>query len=544
MFKLKGCSKMTSVKPAIKLAFSGLFVVGLVGCGTVKPVPIAEQDQARQVASDRAAAAEGVEPIAAPLTLDEAMARALKYNLDRRVRMMEEALALGQTRVAQLDMLPSLLAQAGYTRRNNDRISQSRDAEDPEGALVPSRFISQERSGTLSELGLSWSLLDIGMGYYTTQQQASRYLIAMEKRRKAMHLLMQDVRVAFWRAASAQSMADQVKSTIAAAEEALEDARKVEESRVRNPVDTLRYQRQLLENVRLLEQIAQELSSAQVDLAHLINAPLTQELRVVEPAITDKHREALARPVEGLEEVALMNNPDLREQAYNAQIARTEARKTLLSLFPNLSFNYRVYHDTDSFLVNNRWNQAGAQLSWNLMNLLTYGPRNEMAQAGIALADQRRVMVQAGVIAQVHLARLQLANATRQLQRAEQIYLTDRRMANIVNNREAAQTQSKLEKVSSDTGAILSQLRRYQALAAVQAAEARLEATLGIEPTVPSVAGKPVAELTRWLAEAPRWQMPVMPSEAVRSAPQDAEPARQDSATQDQAQQVSLVRKD
>jgi outer membrane protein TolC len=518
--------EMSRFSRALKVSLSAVALAALAACGTVKPVPLTGAERAEQVVQGRLLAAEGVDKIEGPLTLEDAMARALKFNLDRRVRMMEEALALGQTQVAQLDMLPSLLAQAGYTRRNNDRISQSRDTD---GDLVESRFISQERSSTLSELGLSWSLLDIGMGYYTTQQHADRFLIALEKRRKAMHLLMQDVRVAFWRAASAQAMADKVKATIEQAEAALEDARKVEDARVRNPVDTLRYQRQLLENIRLLESIAQELSTAQVDLAHLINSPLTQELRVVEPKALAGHKAALARPVEELEETALMNNPDLREQGYNARISRVEARKTLLSLFPNLSFSYRLYHDTDSFLVNNRWNQAGTQLSWNLMNLLTYGPRNDLAQASIALADQRRVMVQASVIAQVHLARLQLANAVRQMERSDQIFNTDQRLAEIVTNREAVQAQSKLEKVSSDTGLILSQLRRYQALAAVQAAEARLEATLGVEPVVPGVSDKPVAALSRLLAEAPRGQVPVasaLPSvSAAQAAPEPDRPA-------------------
>jgi outer membrane protein TolC len=520
-------------------------VAALAACGTVKPVPFTEAEHAAQATQDRARASEGVDPINGPLTLDEATARALKFNLDRRVRMMEEALALGQTRVTQLDMLPSLLAQAGYTRRNNDRISQSRDADDAEGALVPSRFISQERSGTLSELGLSWSLLDIGVGYYTTQQQADRYLVAVEKRRKAMHLLMQDVRVAFWRAASAQAMADSVKATIAQAEAALEDARKVEAARVRNPVDTLRYQRQLLENVRLLESIAQELSSAQVDLANLINAPLTSDIRVVEPEAKGNHAETLAWPIELLEETALMRNADLREQSYNARVARIEARKTLLSLFPNLSFSYRINHDTDSFLVNNRWNQAGAQLSYNLMNVLTYGPRNELAKTGIALAEQRRVMVQAGVLAQVHLARLQLSNAVKQLDRAEQIHETDRRLAEIVANREAAQTQSKLEKVNSDTSAILSQLRRYQARSAVQAAEARLEATLGVEPAVPGVSAMNVQELTLWLAQAPRWQLPrasIAPAAEQASPATEAGPAAATSPSQGKQASLTLIR--
>lgn len=83
-----------------------------------------------------------VDAITGPLSMDEAMARALKYNLDRRAKMMEEALALNQLDVSHFDMLPKLVAQAGYSTRNNDRINESRDAIT--GAPSTSHFISQQ----------------------------------------------------------------------------------------------------------------------------------------------------------------------------------------------------------------------------------------------------------------------------------------------------------------------------------------------------------------------------------------------------------------
>ena len=51
-------------------------------------------------------------------------------------------------------------------------------------------------------------------------------------------------------AAAAQQLRSQVGKTIAVAEEALADSRKVEVERIRNPLDALRYQRQLLENLQ------------------------------------------------------------------------------------------------------------------------------------------------------------------------------------------------------------------------------------------------------------------------------------------------------
>lgn len=518
---------MTSPKQSMRLSAGFLLrypctaavLLVLAGCAAVVPAPLPQADLQQTSLADRQAARKDVEPLRGPLTLDEALARALKYNLDRRVRMMEEALALNQLDVTRSDMLPRLVAQAGYYSRNNDRISSSRD--EVTGAPSTSRFISADRTHVMNDLGVTWSLLDYGMGYYNSRQQSNRLLIATEKRRKAMHVLMQDVRTAYWRAASAQKLRRDVTQTIALAEEALSDARRAESERLRNPLDALRYQRQVLENLRLLEAIEQELSSARVELATLINAPLGQPVEIAEPDLPSGRDALLALPLDRLEESALAYNADLREQHYNARIARDETRKTLLRLFPNVSFSYALKYDSDSYLANRNWNEAGLQVSFNLFNLMTAEAQLKLAEAGVALADQRRMATQMAVLTQVHLARLQLANARNQFERAEAILQTDRRMAEHVRNREQALAQSKLERVSQETAYILSLLRRYQALAQVQVAENRLIANLGLDPEIGSTGDLSLAQLTDQLRrETQPWTHlqagPTQPEGAVK----------------------------
>ena len=80
-----------------------------------------------------------------------------------------------------------------------------------------------------------------------------------------------------------------------------------------------------------------------------------------------------------------------REQFYNARIAVAETRKVLTRLFPNLSLNYNVRYDSNSFLVHKDWNEVGLSLSFNLLNLLSAPAQTKLAEAGVALADQRRV---------------------------------------------------------------------------------------------------------------------------------------------------------
>ena len=480
-----------------KLLAIAAAAAALSACGTISPAALEQQALVQTNQADRKAAQQYVEAINGPLTLDDAIARALKYNLERRTRLMEEALALNQLEVGKLDMLPKLMAQAGYTDRSNEKATySSKYTPIAELSDFKSSSYSTERSHNTTDLGLTWNLLDVGIGYYASKQQADRVLIAAEKRRKAMHLLMQDVRTAYWRAAAAQKLRSEVSKTLAMAEEALVDSRKVEAERICNPLDALRYQRQLLENLRLLEAIEQELSIAQVELATLINAPVGQPIPIAETQLSLADDRVLKLPLERLEQVALEQNADLREQHYNSRIAREEVRKTMARMFPNLSFNYGFKYDSDRYLVHNNWNEAGVQLSFNLFNLFTGPTQIKLAEAGVTLADQRRVATQMAVVMQVHLARLQLANARSQFARADAIYSTDQKIAEQVRNRASAQAQSQLDQVANETTAILSLLRRYQALAQVHTAENRLMANLGIEPRIGSTGELSLSQLT------------------------------------------------
>ncbi len=470
----------------------------LAGCGSVNFHPLTQDELARATAADMAAARQDVAPITGPLSLDEAVARALKYNLDRRVKMMEEALAMDQLDAKSWDMLPRLMAQAGYSHRNNDLITKSVDSVTGEPSLSHP-YISSARTHRTYDLGLTWNLLDFGLSYIEAKQQADRVLIAGERRRKAMHVLVQDVRAAFWRTVSAQKLHDQVSQTIAVAEGALDDSRKVQAERLRAPVDTLRYQRQLLESLNLLESIQLELDAGHIELAQLINAPLDQDFRVTEPS--DQMDTTLRNlPVQRMEDLALAQNADIREQHYASRIASEETWRTMLKLFPNLSLNFGVRHDTDSYLINKTWNETGMQLSWNVFNLLSAPSQKKFAEAGVKLADQRRIATQMAVLAKVHLSRLAYQAALQQYQRADEIWHADAQIAEQTKNRTAAQTQSKLQEISENTVAILSLLRRYQSLSQLQNASGKLQATMGMEPSIGSVTDLSLADLTREVA--------------------------------------------
>ena len=98
----------------------------LTACA-VTPTPFTQDEFSAKAKADRTAMFEGQEVMTKPLTLADAVARVLKYNLDKRAKMMDEALALGQTSLDRFDLLPKLTANAGYTERSAPNATRSRD---------------------------------------------------------------------------------------------------------------------------------------------------------------------------------------------------------------------------------------------------------------------------------------------------------------------------------------------------------------------------------------------------------------------------------
>lgn len=493
----------------------GILVTASVlgGCSSIQPKPLQNSEVVAIARSGRELAHKDVEPISHALPLEEAIARALKYNLQQRTQMMEQAIAVNVWEAGKFDLLPRALATAGYHHRDQDLITRSKDSVTGLPSLAHP-YISTDRSYSTADLGFSWSVIDFTVGYYNAKQNADRVLIAMEHRRKAMHTLTRDVTIAFWRMASAQRLVDEVRSTIAAAESALADAAQAKSEGIRSPLDNLRYQRQLLENVRLLSNIEKDFGVARFTLATLINAPLDQAFTVVEPAAAPNVR-ILDVSAARMEELALTQNADVREQIYNGRIAAQEVRKSIAKIFPSLSFSETLRYSTDSYLINQTWNEAGLLLSQNLTGLLAAPANKRMAQAGVALVEQRRLAAQMALVAQVHIARLELASTHHQLELADRIWAIDQDLTRLTSNREDAQAESKLSKISANTAAIVSMLRRYQALADFNAASGALQATLGMQLDVKSVNDLSLEELTHEIGSWSRdWEAGTLPQAA------------------------------
>ena len=459
-----------------------VFSFAVAGCA-VNPKQFTQTELVNLSNADREAIVASSAPPAGPLSLDEAIARALKYNLDRRVKLMEEALAFDQTQVDRFDILPKAVANSAYLSRSNRGASSSTDYVTGKPSLANPSY-SQDLHRITRDLTLSWSILDLGVSWYNAHQNANRVLIARERRRKAVLSIIADVRSSYWRAMGAQVLKDRLRTTIREGEVALKDARLTETERLKSPLDSLRFQKTILENLRQLRVVEQELATARAELAALINVlpSVNFSLRGATAASRAMQVPAWNVPVERLEEAALLANPDALDNAYQARIAADETRKAIARMIPGISFDISPKkYDSNSFLVAHTWQEASIRLGGNLVTTLLSAPAQiSYSKANEQVVNARRLAVRMALIAQVHVATQQIRSSRDLFINASQLFEVDRKIANTMAVRQANDAQSIAESVANRTVALTSEMRVFTTYAQMQAALGRIQASLGV----------------------------------------------------------------
>jgi len=486
-------------RPQGQFAAVAALVLLLGGCAVV-PHPITLGDRAARLSTDKAVMFRDQEPVVGSITLSEAMARAIKYNLDNRLKLLEEAVSRHQLDLSNYDLLPKLTVDAGYAGRDSYAASSSQSILTNTQSLEPST--SQDKNRRTADLGFTWNILDFGVSYFQAQQQADRTLIMKERRRKVVHSLMQQVRQAYWFALGAQQMEIKIEPLMKEVEAALDDSRRIEQEKLRSPLDTLNYRRQLLDIVRQLEAIRDELAQAKPRLAALMNLVPGGAFRLAKPDQMTEPK--LEGSLDAMEEAALLNRPELVEAHYNERIGVLETKKAMAKLLPGIEISLMSRYDSNSFLVDNQWSEAGLRVSWNLLNLLSAPTIIASAKAQSDVAEMQRLALSMAVLSQVHVAYRDFVGRERQYELSVQLNDLDHDILQQTRNATSSSTQGKLAEILASVNALFSELRRYQSYGALQGAYGTMLTTLGADPLPAEVPAHDVATLAKSIAAADR----------------------------------------
>jgi outer membrane protein TolC len=498
----------------------------LAGC-TVQPKPLEGWENRSRGGELIGRATYGQEPVTGPVDLYEAMARAIKYNLDARVETMNLALSRRELDLQRHDMLPKFVASLDYAGRDSDAGGISRSLLSGRTSLEPST--SSDREVLNNNLALSWDVLDFGLSYVRAQQAADLVNIAEERKRKVINRLIEDVRTAYWRAVSAERLMGRIAVLQQSTQAALEMAERQEMAGLSSPLAPLSYQRELLAIRRDAQAIARELGVAKQQLAALMNLPPQARYSVALPD------ESVAWPplrIGGIDigdsaamlRIAIESRPELREVAYQLRSNDKETTAAFLRTLPSLRLFLGADQSDNSFLHNNNWMAWGARASWNLLSVFRLPAEQQKIKAQNHLLDQRQLALTTAVAVQLEVARARYALRLDELKTARRFHEVQARIQTQIEARYKAETLSRQALIREQMNTLVSKMRHDMALADLQNAYANVFASLGIDPITQDMrASDPVPVLGEkirrmWARRLDALAMPVAPVTSLAQA--------------------------
>ncbi len=469
---------MRGMKRKTLITVAAVAGIALSGCAVTPEKLTLEEAGAFTEANLRDLTA-GQEPIHGPVGLYEAMARALKYNLDFRVEQMNQALALGDAALKGWEMLPQLVASSGWSRRSNEPGGRSQSLLTGITSLEPSK--STEKTSLTADLTFSWNILDFGLSYVRALQAADKALIAEERKRKVVNRIIEDVRTAFWRAATGQRLSGALSRLERRVRRALRNSRRLAASGQTTPLTALTYERELVGIKKQIHELQQELKTARLQLAALMNVAPGTRFRL---AIPRRRPTGLGMKWNGarLIAAALENRPELREAAYRQRINRREAEAALLELLPGATLYTALNVDANDFLYNNNWVNWGAKASWNLMRLFRYPARRRLIRAKDELLHAQALALTMAVMTQVHVAHVRYIYQGRVLNSAREYYDVQRRILRQARASAAGDAVSEQTVIREQMNTLLAAARYDVAYAGLQNAIAGVYASIGRSP--------------------------------------------------------------
>lgn len=452
----------------------------LTGGCAVTPQTITPDEVQQMMTDDLRAMYLDQEPVTEPISLYEAIARAVKYNLDHRLKMMEDALARGQLELVKYDQLPELTASAGYNRRSNFSGASSQSLLTGDESLEPST--SAQKNITTVNGTIVWNLLDFGVSYALAQQQADQVLITEERRRKVVQNIVQDVRYAYWRAVSAQQLLGEMDTLLQRTYSALESSRQLESLRIQSPIQSLSYQKALLEIIREMWILRKNLASAKTELAALMNLKPGTQYKVIEPSEEQLQPNAPLSSLDQLEVLALENRPEIMEEHYQARISALEVKKAILEMLPGLEVSFGRNHDNNDFLFNSSWSEAGASITWNVFNIFS-GPANKrVAETQVELDHARRLALNMAVLTQVHLAYQRYQIALHDFKVSADLVAVEERIQVHMEAERKAAVENELEVIRSMASGLVSRMQYDLGYAELQNSIGRIQNSIGVDP--------------------------------------------------------------
>ena len=420
----------------------------------------------------------------APLTnidLYTAIAIAIKNNRDLRISVMESALAQRQNDLTRFDMLPDMALNAGYSEftelQPSTSVATSNDAEKaPDLDGTKSYTVSRDRGLQTRNVEFTWNALDFGLSYIRAGQQADRFLIAEELERKATQNITRDIIRAYWKAKASENLLKKLNPLLDRVDAALADSQYIEELLISSPMDSLLYQKELLDVQRTLQTQQRALINSKNELATLMGLLPNERYTL---AKEDEYLTNVDMNIEMMEEIALISRPELMESRYQKRITSKDARAAIVGLIPSLKFNATYGYSNNDLLLNQDSTEYGASIGANLFDIFSIGAVKKASEANQDLIKERHLAIAMTVLSQVHLANINYDLAIEEYDTAQRYLDVAVRISNQVQNAQKVSRFGELEVIREEASLLVAELRRDLAFSEMQHSIGQIYASMG-----------------------------------------------------------------
>ncbi|NKB19793.1 MAG: hypothetical protein GKS01_04525 [Alphaproteobacteria bacterium] len=474
----------------------------LLGCA-VEPKPIAPKKITERTQSDIQKLRATAYIPTGPISLEKAIARAIAFNMQGRVKQIEREIADAELRTKSFEMLPPL--QLDASRKRKDKALSSSD----------------ERVTTTASAGLTWNILDLGVSYARAKQQANNVLIAHENQRKALQDIIREVRTAYWRAAGAERLMGRIQTIAENIKIAMRESRAMELSGANDIATSVAYRREIVDSVRQALTFQRDLRESRARLAELLNIKPGTRFQLANTQLAAA-MPSLPMTLAQMEQHALESRPELRIEDYNDRISQWQAREALFDMLPGVNLSAGGNYDSDRFNLTPNWINTGFQLGMNLFGLFAGSSKIDTAEKSGELARRQRLAVTLAVMTQTHMAYIQFRGASQQMRLAREVARADRRLSQLVASDKDFVNTNYFEAVRLKTRRLLAEIDEHQAQVELVTAHSDVMHAIGLDVFPPSIPTNDLDALTGAVRKiTARWETKGTDIESPADTPLD-----------------------
>ena len=441
----------------------------LTGCASVSP-PLSGGQIAKMSDQLTTELAVVPEPVHGALTVDDAVARAVRYNHAIRAKELQAAVATAKVLADSGSMLPSFIAESDYYRRDRPLLSRSNQSE--------TYATSTDPSSVARDITLSWNILDFGLSLVRSKQGLDRALQQQEEVRRIRARIIEETRSLFWRTVALEKLGPAEARLQPEVDAAIKLSRAAARNLLVDPMAQVTFQRDLLNLQRDMNQLDLSLAGVTGQLKTSIAYPLDIALKL-DGNRAQVRLPALSNTPDQDLRIALSQRPEIRQHMYDMRITEDEVKATLLQLLPGISLINSFTSDSNSFLYNANWVSWGTKIAVNLINLARLPADLNSIEAQMQAHRQNAVATAAAIAMQVHVARARIAVQQRAYRDAETYAKAQRELLQQVEATVAAGKVGQQASAREKLATLLAEARVIVAFADLHAAYAAYATAVG-----------------------------------------------------------------